>query len=238
MYEITAAGHYNVLHKFCSQPNCADGSDPNSLVQDASGNLYGTTPFGGASLDSGTLFKITPANEFSVLHTFELSEAPQSLIIGSDGNLYGTTGVAGGYGGTVFQMTPQGVYTDVYHFCAGDACTIAGLITIFQATDGIFYGTTANGGNMGYGEAYSFSNNLSPLVATAPAAGKVGQSIIILGNGLTGSTSVTFNGVPAKFMVDSDTYMKATIPAGAATGKVSVVTPSGTLNSTSFVVTR
>jgi uncharacterized protein (TIGR03437 family) len=76
-------------------------------------------------------------------------------------------------------------------------------------------------------------------VRTAPTAGKVGRSVLIIGNGLTGSTSVTFNGMAAAFTVESDTYIKATVPAGATTGTVSVVTPSGTLKSNpQFVVTR
>jgi uncharacterized protein (TIGR03437 family) len=76
-------------------------------------------------------------------------------------------------------------------------------------------------------------------VETAPVAGPVGQSVIILGNGLTGSTSVTFNGVEAEFTVESDTYIKATVPTGATTGVVSVVTPSGTLKSNlQFVVSK
>jgi uncharacterized protein (TIGR03437 family) len=67
----------------------------------------------------------------------------------------------------------------------------------------------------------------------------VGQSVIILGNGLTGSTRVTFNGTAAAFTVESDTYIKATVPAGATTGVVSVVTPSGTLKSNpQFVVSE
>jgi uncharacterized protein (TIGR03437 family) len=69
--------------------------------------------------------------------------------------------------------------------------------------------------------------------------GPVGQSVLILGNGLTGSTSVTFNGVAAAFTVESDTYISAKVPAGATTGAVSVVTPSGTLKSNpQFVVTK
>jgi uncharacterized protein (TIGR03437 family) len=76
-------------------------------------------------------------------------------------------------------------------------------------------------------------------VKTAPTAGRVGQRMLILGHGLTGSTSVTFNGVPANFTVEKDTFIRATVPAGATTGKVSVVTPSGTLNSSpEFVVTK
>lgn len=70
-------------------------------------------------------------------------------------------------------------------------------------------------------------------------AGKVGKKVIILGNNLTGSISVKFNGKAATFKVVSDTEITATVPSGATTGKVSVVTPSGTLNSNpQFVVTK
>src|SRR5215471_11362932 len=45
-----------------------------------------------------------------------------SLVQGRDGNLYGTTGYGGlGYG-TVFKMTPQGVLTTIYEFCAATKC--------------------------------------------------------------------------------------------------------------------
>ena len=49
---------------------------------------------------------------------------------------------------------------------------------------------------------------------------------------MTGTTSVTFNGVAAaKFSVVSDTYMTAVVPAGATTGAVVVATPAGNLRS-------
>ena len=54
----------------------------------------------------------------------------------------------------------------------------------------------------------------------------------ILGQGLTGTTSVTFNGVPAtSFKVFADTYLTAVVPTGATTGKVVVSTPGGALTS-------
>ncbi len=117
------------------------------------------------------------------------------------------------------------------------------LAALFQATDGNFYGTTAYGGLLnhgsGYGTVFKFSSGLNPLVETVPMGGKVGSSTLILGNNLTGATSVTFNGVQAAFTVESDTYIRVTVPAGATTGKVSVVTPAGTLNSNpQFVVTK
>jgi len=67
-------------------------------------------------------------------------------------------------------------------------------------------------------------------VQTVPPYGKVGAKEIILGNNLTGATSVSFNGTAATFTVVSASEITATLPAGAITGAVTVTTPSGTLN--------
>jgi len=64
-----------------------------------------------------------------------------------------------------------------------------------------------------------------------PAAGKIGQTIGILGTGLTGATSVTFNGGATAFRVVSKTFIDARVPSGATTGKVQVQLPGGTLSS-------
>ena len=60
---------------------------------------------------------------------------------------------------------------------------------------------------------------------------KVGQQFGILGHGLTGTSSVSLNGIPASFTGQSDTLLIATVPAGATTGYVTVTTPSGALTS-------
>lgn len=46
-----------------------------------------------------------------------------------------------------------------------------------------------------------------------------------------GTTGVFLNGIPASFTVVSDTFIQATVPAGANGGYVTVQTPSGTLTS-------
>ena len=237
VYEITPAGSYKALYNFCSQTNCADGSYPQStLVQDANGNLYGTTFYGGAYGD-GTVFKITPSDQYIVLHSFDGAddtdgEYPRSApTLANDGNLYGTT-TNGSNNGNIYQITPEGTYTSIYSFCNASSCNASGAAYgLLQGTDGILYGAATNGGTTGDGIVYSFSNHLSPLVKTVPLAAAVGARVIILGNGLTGSTSVRFNGVSAAFTVNSDTYITATVPRGATTGTVQVITPTQTLNS-------
>jgi hypothetical protein len=95
------------------------------------------------------------------------------------------------------------------------------------------------GGAYGYGMVFSYSIGVGPIVETVPKAAKVGARVIILGNGLTGSTKVSFNGTTAAFTVVSDTEITATVPVGATTGRVAVTTPAGTLYSNpAFQVTK
>lgn len=72
---------------------------------------------------------------------------------------------------------------------------------------------------------------MSPFVAFVRDHGRVGRTGGILGQGFTGTTSVTLNGVAASFSVISDTFIKATVPLGATTGYVTVTTPTGVLTS-------
>jgi uncharacterized repeat protein (TIGR03803 family) len=121
----------------------------------------------------------------------------------------------------------------LHSFCLQNNCTdganpLAGLV---QDTNGIFYGTTAYGGANGDGTVFSLSVGLGPFVKTNPTSGKVGKAVKILGTNLTGSTSVTFNGTAATFTVKSKSEITTTVPTGATTGTVQVVTPGGTLSS-------
>jgi uncharacterized protein (TIGR03437 family) len=68
-------------------------------------------------------------------------------------------------------------------------------------------------------------------VETNPVAGKVGATVTILGTDLTGATKVTFHGIAATFTVISSSEITTTVPAGAITGTVKVVTSGGTLSS-------
>jgi uncharacterized repeat protein (TIGR03803 family) len=256
LYRLSLAGEYTILYNFCSLSDCLDGGGPTGIVQDAQGNFFGTTSAGGKQARSGdgygTVFEFTSKNQYIVLDTFDYihGDPVGGLTLASDGNLYGTTRGEGddGNGGTVFEVTPKGAVTFLNIF--GDSCALdTGYYPVgsnFQNTEGTLYGATGYGNSVGdcnpngvgYGTMYSVSG-LTPLVETAPVAGPVGQSVIILGNNLTGSTSVTFNGVEAAFTVESDTYIKATVPSDATTGVVSVVTPTGTLNSNpQFVVSK
>lgn len=241
VYELTPAGKLITLHSFCSQPRCADGAFPFAgLVQAANGNFYGTTYLGG-SANGGTIFEITPAGKFTSLYSFcaltnctDGGGPNDALMQATDGNLYGTTSRKGSNNaGTLFKISPAGKLTTLYNFCSQSGCAdgVQPLAGLTQATNGSFYGGTVAGGSANRGTIFTFSNGLAPFAQTVPAFGKVGAEITIIGNNLTGTTSVSFNGTSAAFTVVSDTEIEATVPSGAASGTVEVSTPGGTLNS-------
>jgi uncharacterized repeat protein (TIGR03803 family)/YVTN family beta-propeller protein len=167
VFEITPAGQLTTLYSFCSQTNCTDGSDPVAgLVQASDGNLYGTTPFGGAN-GWGTIFRITLGGTLTTLYSFcsqtncaDGFDPIAALVQASDGNLYGTTQSSGGANGrgTIFRITLGGTLTTLYSFCSQSGCTdgaypVSGLV---QA-GGNLYGTTDSGGANGYGTVFEIT---------------------------------------------------------------------------------
>jgi hypothetical protein len=87
------------------------------------------------------------------------------------------------------------------------------------------------------GTVFSVSVGLHAFVKPQPTSGASGTTVKILGNNLAGATGVSFNGTPAVFTVNSASLITATVPMGATSGTVDVVTPSGTLlSNVSFTV--
>ena len=82
------------------------------------------------------------------------------------------------------------------------------------------------------------SQNAPTIVSFSPASGVVGTEVTITGTKFNGATAAAFNGTPAAFNIDSDTQIRAAVPAGATSGKISVSNPDGTAYSeTDFAVT-
>jgi uncharacterized repeat protein (TIGR03803 family) len=236
VFKMTPAGTLALLYSFCGQANCTDGSYPNAaLVQASDGNFYGTTSQGGTN-NYGTIFKITPAGMLTTLYSFcaqascEDGAYPTAALIQADGNFYGTTsGQLATNLGTIFRFSQGSTLTTLHSFSGTDGeLPYAGLL---QATNGYLYGATADGGTSADGTVFSLSIGLSPFIETLLTSGKAGTSVPILGNNLTGTTSVAFNGIAATFTVVSDTEITVTVPSGATTGFVTVTTPSSTLKS-------
>jgi hypothetical protein len=79
---------------------------------------------------------------------------------------------------------------------------------------------------------------ITPTLKTfTPSSGPVGTLVTITGTGLEQTTKVTIDKIAATFTVDSDTQITATVPTGAGTGKITVITKGGSAtSSTSFTV--
>ena len=250
VFRITPQGTLTTLYSFCSQTNCTDGSVPfGPLLQANDGNFYGTTEAGGTSTNTlcggfcGTAFKMTTSGALTTLYNFcslancaDGASPSFSLVQGTDWNFYGSTLGGNGvsqYGITVFRLNRAGSLTTLHTFHT----VSQGPDAQFQATTGAFYGVTLEGGTSNNcspftcGIAFSLAVGLGPFVETVPTAGKVGSQVAILGQGLKGTTAVSFKGSAAKFTVHSDTYLTATVPKGATTGFVAVTTSTGKLRS-------
>ena len=244
VYKTTAAGVITILHNFTGYPS--DGAYPiGATVQGNDGAYYGVTWEGGSS-NLGTIFKITSNGTYTLLHNFVGSPGdgayPRSgLILGSDGNFYGTT-LNGGTAndGSIYKLTPSsGQVMIAYSLCSQTHCTdgFSPVIPLLQHTNGKFYGSTS-GNSLGGSYFYSLDLGLAPFVKIVNWAGKIGTTVQLLGQGFTGTTGVSFDGVPATFKNLSDTYMTVTVPAGALTGTVTVTTFTGSMASNrAFMVT-
>jgi uncharacterized repeat protein (TIGR03803 family) len=230
VFKITPGGTLTTLHSF----DYTDGYYPEAgLVLATNGNFYGTTYSGGSDPLGGTVFRITAAGTLTTLHSFTTATGgyhpAAGLVQGIDGNFYGTTVHGGAHGGngTIFKIAAGGALTTLHSFDFTDGSEPeAGLV---QATDGNFYGTTSHGGANNVGTVFKLSVGLGPFVETEPTSGRVGMGVLILGNNLTGASSVTFNGKAATFTVVSASEIRTTVPTGATTGKVKVTTPGRTL---------
>ena len=239
VFKMTTKGKITVLHNFTG--SATDGGTPTGgVIQGADGSFYGATYFGGASSE-GTLFKVTTANKFTLLHSFNLAAdygilPTEGVVQATDGNIYGvTTSYAGGgyaNNGSAFKFSTAkkgGGFSVLFDF-SGAVYPLPDS-PFLTHTNGLLYGSTYQGGQYSLGLVYSSNQGLKPFVTLQTRSGKFGTSVNILGQGFTGATNVSFNGTSATFAVVSDTFMTATIPVGSKTGYVTVTEPGGKLQS-------
>ncbi len=147
---------FTVLHVF--NGGMKDGANPEGpVIQDASGNLYGTT-FTGGVFDEGTVYELNTAGHLRVLFSFSEGVTggfPQGgLVLDKSGNLYGTVigGPAGS--GVLFRLTKDGTLENLHIFTSGqnsEAAVPEGSVIMDAA--GNLYGATVFG-RQGFGTIY------------------------------------------------------------------------------------
>lgn len=201
IFRFTLAGEYTILHRIAGfdpallyypegyyllDPDFGPQSGARLLEVD--GYLFGVTS-GGGQFDGGTIFKITLAGAFSVVHHFGQNPTDGGrphggLTTGNDGRLYGTTTIGGPAGrGTVYSIDADGSDFTMHAWFPGfgvDGQVPQGPLAL--GTDGNFYGTAAFGGAQGGGTVFRFNptdetltvlHHMTPEGGTRPNAGLI-----------------------------------------------------------------
>jgi uncharacterized repeat protein (TIGR03803 family) len=205
LYGLTAAGgmyNHGVLFEYdpatgsyikkADFENISRGASPiASLIEIANGKLYGMTSFGGIN-NGGVLFEYDPdRGSFTKKFDFsdETGKQPSgALTLAPNGKLYGMTEQGGNGAGTIFTFDPA---TDTYEKVldlepATTGSKPRGTLTL--TSDGLFYGTTQEGGASDDGVLFS----LDP--ATNAFQKKVDFAFTEKGSSPTGSLVEGANG--------------------------------------------
>jgi len=172
VFQFSPNGALKTLYSFNTDSYGGNnGSYPQArLVEGSDGYLYGTAFEGGtygfgnsATNGFGTVFKISTGGALTNLYPFtggaDGAYPAAGLVQGSDGNFYGTTQAGGtSNSGTIFNISPSGVLTNLYSFSGGNDGG-GPLGDLVQSGDGYFYGTTTGGGANSLGTVFKVSSN-------------------------------------------------------------------------------
>ena len=160
VFRLNPAGRETILFDFGALSTTTTGTGPRAgVVMDSSGNLYGTTEYGGGTTNAGVVYKLSPAGQETVLYTFtgytDGSTPQGGVILDASGNVYGTTYTGGtSFAGVVFKVSPAGQETVLYAFHGPDGSGPTGNLLFDSA--GNLYGTTYFGGISGIGSEQGF----------------------------------------------------------------------------------
>jgi uncharacterized repeat protein (TIGR03803 family) len=232
VFQITDQGVITTLVHFSAYDIVRPGATPVApLIRGSDGDYYGTTKFGGryddTYMDQGTVFKMTPAGEHTVLAGFiwpipgeHRGYWPAGAVIeGNDGFLYGTTYRGGNFDrGVVYRVAKSGRMTTIVDFefdLAPKGSGAAG--SLIQIASNEFIGTTSAGGTSIKGTVFRLSNiatysadltTLAELTGRGPA-NETGPEAAL--GGLTGGVDGYLYGTTAEGgLYDKGTVFRTT----------------------------
>ncbi len=178
VFELSSNGKgdftYTQIYSFAFGARDAEQPDGGPLLMDGSGNLFGTTMFGGNNGGVGTVYELSPIAgggwSEKVIYSFQCCNEDAfyplgGVVMDAAGNLYGASSNGGTHGvGTVFELSPDGSggWTEsiLYSFTGNrnsgpdGAEPVAGVV--FDAA-GNLWGTTALGGTYLNGIVFELS---------------------------------------------------------------------------------
>jgi uncharacterized repeat protein (TIGR03803 family) len=170
IFKIAPDGTFSLVYSFPTTPLYGglaplNGGAPNSLIQGADGNLYGTTLNGtqAAVGTGGLLFEVTPGGTFNALIYFQYVQdpvsgsaiypkgaGPTSIVQGDNGDFFLSMNTGPGLQtsprpnlGAIDEVTPGGVATVLFTFPVDGSDGVPSAAPLVEGSDGSFYGTTA-----------------------------------------------------------------------------------------------
>jgi uncharacterized repeat protein (TIGR03803 family) len=209
VFEVVAGS--NTITKIADFSSTAGTFSTSGLIEDSSGNLYGTTNLGGANSD-GTIYKIASGtNTITVLASFNGTNGsvPRGgVVMDASGNLYGTATNGGAYsGGTIWKLA-NGSSTITTLASFNSSTGTNPYASLVMDSSGNLYGTTY-GGNSGVFEVAAGTNTITPLGAATGIS--TGQLLMDSSGNLFGTTvsSGTYSdGTVFEITAGSRSYLK------------------------------
>jgi len=216
LFDITTKGAYKNLYLYplvCS--NCGQPEAP--LLLSTSGTFYSTTEQGGIGVGSFYSLSNGYSPFISLVNVRSGAEGAQVGILGQG---FSSASVVE-FGGT--KATTRKLTGTTYILATVPTGALTGDVTV--TTGSTKLSTTA---------IYKITPTYKSFT---PPSGPVGTVVTFNGTGLTQTTKVTIDKISTSFTVVSDSEITATVPAGAATGKIAVTTKGGSVSSsTNFTV--
>ncbi len=255
---------FRPLHEFAmgAAPQLGGAQPISGPVQMSDGRLYGTTPYGGP-LGFGTVYAMSLDGVVRTLHSFagtlggfgeDISAQPGApLAQGADGSLYGTI-FGGGLGqngntvghGTIYKFGLGGAFTTLFQFGEGGASGTNPVAGLILASDGNFYGVTAEGGSRGNGTVFCMTpdgvvTDRHVFTRTATDGGRISDRVMQASDGnlygVTGFGGTSDKGVVFRLGLDGSYALMHSFQGGALGGEPSsplVQGADGALYGTTF----
>jgi uncharacterized repeat protein (TIGR03803 family) len=152
IFKVSKTGSgFEIVHSFCSAPNCSDGAHPGSLILGSDGNFYGSAGSGGSFegtacqyLGCGVIFRLSPKGTYTVVYAPTSGQVAVGITLqATDGNFYGLCEAdSGGHPG-VCRVTASGQVSTIFMFPS----TVWPRSISTQGSAGLLYGTVTIGNN-------------------------------------------------------------------------------------------
>lgn len=216
-----------VLHAF--KGDTTEGAVPYAgVIQASDGNLYGTT-YAGGTKSLGAVYRVGLDGTYTTVYSFTSDTQGgyhpyAGLVQGPDGALYGTTLQGGSTkSGTVFRLTLDGSYTQLFSFTGANGSNPEGSLVVGR--DGLLYGTTMTGGTNDRGTVFKITTTGTHTLL---------HSFETLGNFNANGDGVNANGSNPRAGLrqgpDGNFYGTAYNGGPGGYGTVFRITPSGTVS--------